>query len=50
MNGKIGRFRGGGKKRVMNYSSKLEDRRAGCQLSNRAERVWKEEGGNQAEA
>lgn len=49
MNGKSGGCRGG-EKRVMNYSSKVQDRRTGCQLTNQAERERKKEGkGGQAE-
>lgn len=44
MNGKSVGCRGG-EKGVMNYSSKVEDGRTGCQLTNQAER----EGGNGAE-
>lgn len=31
-------------KRMMNYSSKVEDGRTGCQLTNQAEREEEEEG------
>lgn len=48
MNRKSGACRGG-EKGVMNYSSKVEDGRNGCQLTNQAEREGKKEGGNRAE-
>lgn len=46
MNRKSGGCRGG-EQGVMNYSSKVDDGRTGCQLTNRAEREEEEEEGRE---